>query len=112
MGFASDPVESKTVCPARVIEPASGARYPAIIRMVVVLPAPLGPSRPVIWPGWSRKDRSRTARVEPKDLDAWVTLIMLLEFVGPCGNSGASGFGARRVGRGPLLSLMEGYSGA
>src|SRR3990167_7230728 len=31
------------------------------MRMVVVLPAPLGPSRPVIWPSWAVKLTSSTA---------------------------------------------------
>src|SRR5262245_12070640 len=39
-----------------------------IIRMVVVLPAPLGPSRPKMTPRGTRKDRSSTARNRPNDL--------------------------------------------
>src|SRR2546423_15527642 len=38
------------------------------MRMVVVLPAPLGPKRPAIWPGLSSNEMPRTALTCPKDL--------------------------------------------
>src|SRR5215213_9726853 len=38
------------------------------MRIVVVLPAPLGPRKPVTEPGSTVKLRSETARTEPKDL--------------------------------------------
>src|SRR3712207_4713996 len=38
------------------------------MRSVVVLPAPLGPRKPVTEPGSTVKLRSETARTEPKDL--------------------------------------------
>ena len=47
--------------PKTRISPASGVIRPISMRRVVVLPAPLGPSRPSTWPFSTRKDRSRTA---------------------------------------------------
>src|SRR5436309_15757631 len=40
-------------------------KIPVIIRMVVVLPAPLRPSRPVIVPFWMEKETPSTARTAP-----------------------------------------------
>src|SRR5688500_5033690 len=45
--------------------PASGTSRPRIIRIVADLPAPLGPTKPVTWPGRTVNDRSSTATVEP-----------------------------------------------
>src|SRR6185295_9846638 len=42
-------------------EPALGVMKPAIMRMVVVLPAPLGPRNPSTSPGCTEKLRSSTA---------------------------------------------------
>ena len=42
-------------------EPVSGRVMPIIMRMELVLPEPLGPSRPNIVPGSMVKDRSATA---------------------------------------------------
>ena len=44
-----------------------------IIRIVVVLPAPLGPSRPNMTPFGTENDRSSTARNLPKDLETFVS---------------------------------------
>src|ERR1700680_727696 len=44
------------------IEPESGRKIPVIIRMVVVLPAPLRPRRPVIVPCLTEKETPSTAR--------------------------------------------------
>src|SRR3954467_5939757 len=38
------------------------------MRRVVVLPAPLGPRKPVTDPGWTVKESPSTARTEPKVL--------------------------------------------
>src|SRR6185437_16356578 len=48
-----------------VTEPAVGASRPRISRIVVVLPAPFGPRKPVIFPGATSNDRSSTAVVAP-----------------------------------------------
>ena len=44
---------------------SSGASSPRISRMVVDLPAPLGPTNPVTSPGWTVNDRPSTATVPP-----------------------------------------------
>jgi hypothetical protein len=45
--------------------PASGASSPRIIRIVAVLPAPFGPTKPVTCPAETENDTPSTARVEP-----------------------------------------------
>ena len=61
--------------------PASGASSPRIIRIVVDLPAPLGPTNPVTWPGGTVNDRPSTATVapvalaQPADLDGWLSMV-------------------------------------
>jgi hypothetical protein len=47
------------------MSPAFGSMRPAIIRNVVVLPQPLGPSNATMLPGAIDKDRRSTARVVP-----------------------------------------------
>src|SRR6202000_1298625 len=51
--------------PSTHTRPASGASNPKIIRIVVDLPAPFGPRKPVTRPGWTEKERSSTASVRP-----------------------------------------------
>src|ERR1700686_414422 len=51
------------VLPLTVADPASGASRPMIIRIVVELPDPFGPRKPVTFPGFTSKDRSSTATV-------------------------------------------------
>src|SRR5688572_1075382 len=66
----------------------------------VVLPAPFGPIRPTMRPGWTRKFTSSRARVEPKVLPRpratirSVTLPLLLRVVG-----GIVPYGRKRRGR-------------
>ena len=43
------------------MRPESGMVMPIIMRMELVLPAPLGPRRPNIWPASIESERSRTA---------------------------------------------------
>ncbi|SLI22074.1 Uncharacterised protein [Mycobacteroides abscessus subsp. abscessus] len=45
--------------------PAVGVSSPRIIRIVVDLPAPFGPRKPVTCPGFTVKVRSSTAAVRP-----------------------------------------------
>ena len=52
-------------CPMTETRPAVGFRSPQMQLMQVVLPAPLGPSRPKISPGWAVKERSSTATTLP-----------------------------------------------
>ncbi len=47
--------------PSTLMRPASGWANPSTMRSVVVLPAPLGPRKPQIWPGSTLNDRSPTA---------------------------------------------------
>ena len=56
---------SRTSNPATVAVPAVGGRKQVSMRMVVVLPAPLGPRKPTIWPLAPRRkyDRRQCARV-------------------------------------------------
>ena len=46
------------------------------MRMVVDLPEPLGPRKPVTTPGWTSKLRSRTATVSPKRLVSEIAAII------------------------------------
>ena len=52
---------SRCGCPNSSIVPLSGTMMFRIMRMVVVLPAPLGPSRPYTVPRGTLSERSRTA---------------------------------------------------
>jgi hypothetical protein len=54
--------------PSTVAVPEVGRARPRTIRKVVVLPAPLGPRKPVTRPGWTSKLRPSTARRVPKAL--------------------------------------------
>jgi hypothetical protein len=47
--------------PKRVTVPESGSVIPIIMRMLEVLPEPLGPRRPKMVPGSMLKERSATA---------------------------------------------------
>ena len=51
--------------PAILATPAEGARYPVIRRIVVLLPAPLGPRNATTWPWGMEKDTSTTAAKSP-----------------------------------------------
>jgi hypothetical protein len=48
-----------------LIDPLVGANVPVIIFMVVVLPAPFGPSKPMIWPRRNSSEMSSTASLPP-----------------------------------------------
>ena len=51
--------------PLTVTDPAVGRSSPKIIRIVVVLPAPFGPRKPVTRPGRTVNDRRSTAALSP-----------------------------------------------
>src|SRR5579885_3020790 len=56
--------------------PEVGASRPTIIRMVVDLPAPLGPRKPVTSPARTSKLRPSTATVDPYRLvTSWISII-------------------------------------
>ncbi|MNQ99150.1 hypothetical protein D3C85_1148740 [compost metagenome] len=48
--------------------PEAGVVRPSSMRSVVVLPAPLGPSRPKHWPRWTSRSRLSTTTVSPYSL--------------------------------------------
>src|SRR5258705_4181194 len=56
--------------PQMSTSPLVGARLPVSICMVVVLPAPFGPSSPRTSPRLSCRETSRTARLLPYDRDS------------------------------------------
>ena len=66
--------------PSTVTLPRSGVISVYSMRMVVVLPAPLGPSSPVIWPSWAVKLTPSTAVTFPvlvlKDLCRSLAMII------------------------------------
>src|SRR6266850_975923 len=62
--------------PLMVIRPRVGLSSPAMMRMVVVLPAPLGPRNPWISPGSTERLTPSTAVKEPYVLTSASTAIM------------------------------------
>jgi hypothetical protein len=56
---------SRYARPATVTDPAVGASRPSVIRIVVDLPAPFAPRKPVTAPGATSNDRSSTASTAP-----------------------------------------------
>src|SRR6266852_4210359 len=69
-------VDSPNSLPSKKIEPASGGMMFRIILMVVVLPAPFGPSSPSIWPRSTSSDTSSTARTAIYDFLTRTTFSM------------------------------------
>ncbi len=67
---------SKTSKPATVAFPEVGGKKHVSMRMVVVLPAPLGPRNPTIWPLETEKEMWSTAVVRAYLLVRSVTVIM------------------------------------
>ena len=67
---------SKTSKPATFTLPLLGGKTPVIIRMVVVLPAPLGPRKPTISPRATSKLTRSMAMTGPKYLLRSWTLII------------------------------------
>ena len=61
--------------PAIVTVPEVGLRLPAMTLKSVVLPAPLGPTSPVIEPSGMVSDSRSTARKPPKAITMSVTVI-------------------------------------
>ncbi len=81
--------------PKTEIEPRSGLNRSRIMRIVVVLPAPFGPSSPKISPPRSSNDTSSTARVLPNCLETcWTSTIGCIE-TPSAGNTSARGAGTR-----------------
>jgi hypothetical protein len=57
-----------TSLPSNTTVPVSGILKPEMRSMAVLLPAPLGPINPVIWPSAALKEHSLTASTPPKCL--------------------------------------------
>src|SRR5215468_3847608 len=68
--------------------PVVGSSRPAIIRIVVDLPAPFGPRKPVTTPGWTTKSSPATASFSPYRLLRFSTSIIACSLIGNAGNSG------------------------
>src|ERR1700691_1597799 len=63
-------------CPQTETWPAVGEMKPAIMRMVVDLPAPLAPRKPSTSPGATENVRSSTASLSPYRLDRFLIVII------------------------------------
>src|SRR5258708_29411711 len=63
-------------CPQTETCPVVGEMKPAIIRMVVDLPAPLAPRKPSTSPGATENVRSSTASLSPYRLVKFLIVIM------------------------------------
>jgi hypothetical protein len=67
----------RTVIPAVDLDPpAVGSSTPAIIRIVVDLPAPFGPRKPVTMPGWTTKVQPVDRQLLPVPLTQVLTSII------------------------------------
>src|SRR5215471_14033654 len=66
--------------PLTLTRPAVGSSRPAIIRIVVDLPAPFGPRKPVTIPGRTAKSRPSTASFSPYRLLIFSTSIIECSF--------------------------------
>jgi hypothetical protein len=83
--------------PATVAVPPVAGIRPVIIRIVVVLPAPFGPRKPVTVPGSSSNDTWSTTVRSPYFLVSPLTVIISVLLVA----SGRSGVTAQRTGMRP-----------
>src|SRR5215831_10004582 len=80
------------------ISPVSGAVMFMIIRIVVVLPAPLGPRSPNIAPRGTLRERSSTARNLPKAFETFDRTMALSMGMRIITKSLACGLGPNRLG--------------
>ena len=72
------PEGEEMTCPSISIVPAVGGMKPAIMRSVVVLPQPDGPSSDTNSPDASSSEKSSTARNEPKFLPMFLRTSLLM----------------------------------
>ena len=75
-----EPVRPVTSLPAISITPLVGSSRPAIMRNVVDLPQPEGPSRTASVPGSTSKDTLSTARASPHNLLTDLTTTLFTYF--------------------------------
>jgi len=73
--------------PRTSTRPLVGSVRPRSIRIVVVLPDPLGPRMPKTSPSWTRRFRSTTAGVSPYCFDRFS--VRMIVFIGPLATSEA-----------------------
>src|SRR5260221_14563747 len=98
--------------PLMVIRPLEGLRSPAMMRMVVVLPAPFGPRNPWISPGSTERLTPFTAVEEPYVFTQASTAIMASGRPRPAmGLPGALGGGGGGGGAGPGRPPAHGGGG-
>src|SRR5215472_639660 len=90
-----------------VAVPLVGAVRPSSIRRVVVLPAPLGPRKPVTRPGPTSKLKPSTAVTLPYRLVRWSTLIMWTVLSGSGGGARGSVPDQGRLAGGRLASAKS-----
>src|SRR6266508_2000498 len=88
---------SSTSSPHTETRPSLGGMKPVIMRMVVDLPAPLGPRNPRTSPLPTSKEIPSTARFGPNDLLRFSTLIIALPVPGRCRDEAHSSLRGRRV---------------
>src|SRR5271169_4970773 len=81
MRFFTSIGSSSTSNPATVAVPAVGGRKHVSIRIVVVLPAPLGPKNPTICPFWISKEMWSTAVLRAYLFVSSLTVIMYFYFL-------------------------------
>src|SRR5580693_2724435 len=81
MRFFTSIGSSRTSKPATIAVPAVGGIKHVSIRMVVVLPAPLGPKKPTIWPFWISKEMWSTAVLRAYLFVSPLTVIMYFYFL-------------------------------
>src|SRR5215471_5682823 len=70
---ASREERKRTSFPSTRIVPESAAWTPAMIFIIVLLPAPFSPARPWIWPAFSVKSTPRSAWTPPNDFETSVS---------------------------------------
>ena len=63
--------ERTTAFPSNTISPSVGCRFPEIMFMSVVLPAPFSPTIACTRPGWISSEMSLLATLAPNDFVTW-----------------------------------------
>src|SRR2546423_7510017 len=91
----------RTSCPATSARPALGRTSVHSMLIVVALPAPLGPRKPNVSPGWTSKSMPRTASTSSKRLTRPCTRIAGPPAPGPS----AGGSRSPRALAGPVCEI-------
>src|SRR5579863_3691834 len=93
-----------------VAVPASAASRPSMTRMVVDLPAPFGPTKPVTWPGTTMNVIPSSASTDPNRLRSPVTSIVA-SMLATLGNRTRPRRHAVVLSRAAAMSLSRGMEG-